>query len=110
MLIEGTDHKIHYIRSSPEIEWSRAQGLLQAESFAILTSRGFPDRDRLQIRDLGSAELLLSDRGYLAEAAKQIGASLPQGVWGGWIGRHDRAVDTHAASLQRERHSDKRSR
>ena len=63
-------------------------------------------RSRVDIEELGTAESILENRGYLQQAPHQLlrkGAIPADDQWGGWLGRYQRAVSRAANDLQLER-------
>jgi type IV secretory pathway VirD2 relaxase len=104
MVLEGTDAKIHFIPHDPAIESARQKRLLRPNNFVELSSVGVDGRGRLVIEDLGSAEDYLSSMRFAMKARRraQQGVLPSEGGWGGWLGKHDRAVRSAAISTSKD--------
>ena len=72
MIVEGTDHKLHFMYYSREIEDARAAGELRPGSFAIVSRRSSVAYRRLTVQDLGDAERLLTNETHMAQSAKRL--------------------------------------
>jgi type IV secretory pathway VirD2 relaxase len=94
MVLEGIDAKVHFIPHDPAIESARQKRLLRPNTFVELSSASRGRGGRLVIEDLGSAEDYLSSERFAAKARRlvQQGVLPADGDWGGWIGRHNRAL------------------
>jgi hypothetical protein len=94
LMLEGTEARVHLINYTPEIEEARGRGELRTNSFVRL-SRPSVGRAVIDINDLGDAEGLLSNSGYLREAARRFlmrGMMPTEDGWAGWLGRYQAAV------------------
>jgi hypothetical protein len=94
LMLEGTDAKVYLINYTPETEAARGRGELRTNSFVRL--RG-PSGGRavIDINDMGDAEGLLSDSGYLRTVARRLlmrGMMPTEDGWSGWLGRYQAAV------------------
>jgi hypothetical protein len=101
LMLEGTDAKVHFIQYTREMEEARNRGELRSNSFVRL--RKLSGAARLDVIDLGDAEMLLSNPRHLGETARQLlnrGITPTDDGWGGWLGRYQAAL--WKASLERE--------
>jgi hypothetical protein len=79
---------------------------LRVNSFLRLRRLFAGGRHRIEVEELGTAEGILENRGYLRQAAKGLhrGTRVPaEQRWGGWLGRDQRAVRRATHELQSER-------
>ena len=91
LMLEGTDAKIHFIQYTPEMEEARSKGELRTNSFVRLRRLSLVQGERLDVRDLGDAERLLTDRHHLSESARLLlerGIMPTEDGWGGWLGKY----------------------
>lgn len=104
MVLEGTDAKIHFVPHDSAIESARQKRLLRPNNFVELSSAGVGGRGRLVIEDLGSAEDYLSSMRFAMKARRMVqqGILPSEGGWGGWLGKHDRAVCSTAISISND--------
>src|SRR5439155_22540634 len=58
-ILEGTDHYIHFIYRSPDLEIARRQGSLATNSFVRLTTQLLNQRFRTKVQYFGNADELL---------------------------------------------------
>ena len=92
MLMEGTDHRIHFIYHSPEVERARHNGELRANSFVRFIRRN--DRS-LSIQDFGDADRFLGNAEYFQRQAQLL---ISRGILptetgvGGWLGNYEAAL------------------
>jgi type IV secretory pathway VirD2 relaxase len=94
LMLEATDAKVYLINYTPEIEAARGRGELRTNSFVRL-SRPSGGRAAIDINDMGDAEGLLSNTGYLRTAARRLlslGIMPTEDGWAGWLGRYQAAI------------------
>ena len=114
MILEGTDHHIHFIWHTIEIESARHQRKLQPNAFIRMTPRQANDRTLLLVADFGSADQLLDnaeDMRNRAQAMMKRGIVPIESGWGGWLGRYDNRLAHASQELitnqpHRMRHTD----
>jgi len=109
-LLEGTDARVYYVPYRPEIEDARNHGALRTNSFVRLRKLFADGEPLLETDDLGAAEVILSNKRHLNEAALRFvsrGVPPPVAGLGGWLGRYQAAVK--AASLALRRRQDRQS-
>jgi len=103
MLLEGTDHKVHFMYHSPDIEKARHNGELSRNAFVRLVRR----RDgHISIQDFGDAERLLRNEEYFRQKSQALikrGIMPAEAGIGGWLGQYE-------AALTRARTPDKLAR
>ena len=107
LLLEGTDARVHYILYTPEIEEARSSGKLRTNSFVRLRKMFVDGKPLLDVQDLGSAEVILTNKRHLSETARQFvtrGILPEQDGWGGWLGRYQTALRSAAEDIQRTSH------
>ncbi len=105
MMLESTDGRVYAINHTRRMQEMRHAGSLRANTFIRLRRIFVAGRWRNEIEDLGTAESILKNRGYLVQTAQQLvrkGAIPEQQGWGGWLGRYHQAVDRTADELQRK--------
>ena len=106
MMLESTDGKIYAINHTRQMEGMRNRGGLRVNSFVRLRKLLVGGRARIEVEELGTAESILENRGYLRQIVKGLarrGAIPVDQGWGGWLGRYQRAVRRAANELQPER-------
>jgi hypothetical protein len=89
LLLEGTDARVHYMHYTAELEAARNRGGLRTE--------------------LGDAELILRNKLYLRETARQLarrGIVPPNDDWDGWLGRYQRALQDTVTGRHRDKARD----
>jgi hypothetical protein len=105
LLLEGTDARVHYIHYTPELEAARNRGGLRTNAFIRFRKLFREGRPTLNIDELGDAELILRNKLYLRETARQLarrGIVPPNDGWDGWLGRFQRALQDTV--MERHRH------
>jgi len=108
MILEGTDHVVHFIYHTLGIEAARQRGNLKANSFVRFSKQPSGETSTPAILDLGDSEKLLTQKRYLTNTAQAL---LKRGImpvnngWAGWLGRYDEALVKTAAQIQTERSS-----
>ena len=88
LMLEGTDAQIHLIYYTPEMAEARSRGGLRPNSFIRVQKRFAEKKPVLQIEDLGDAEALLHNRGYLKQSARHLmrrGVIPEEDGWRGWL-------------------------
>jgi hypothetical protein len=109
MILEGTDHNVHFIWHTVEIESARYQRKLRSDSFVRIDPHRANDKTVLHITDLGSSEQLLSNAQQIRNRAQLLitrGIVPDENGCAGWLGRYDarlaRTVQEILAGRQRE--------
>jgi hypothetical protein len=95
LMLEGTDARVHHIYYTPEMEQTRSRGGLKTNSFIRLRKLFVQKQPVLEIEELGDAEALLGNGGYLRKTAKSFvkrGIIPDEDGWGGWLGRYQAAL------------------
>jgi hypothetical protein len=108
LMLEGTDAKVYLINYTPEIEAARGRGELRTNSFVRL-SRPSGRRTVIDINDMGDAEGLLSNSGYLHTAARRLltrGMMPIEDGWAGWLGRYQAALRKAAGEIEEPQETD----
>jgi type IV secretory pathway VirD2 relaxase len=99
MMLESTDAKVYAIKHTRQMQQMRNMGRLQVNGFVRLSTVASAGRSRVEIEELGTAESILDNRGYLRETAQRLlrkGIEPGEDGWSGWLGRYQRAL-TRAA-------------
>lgn len=99
MILEGTDHHVHFIWHTTEIESARRQRKLAPDSFVRINPHSANGKTFLAIADLGLAEQILNDAHHIQNRAQVLtkrGIVPDENGWAGWVGRYDARL-THAA-------------
>ena len=109
MILEGTDHHVHFIWHTTEIESARARRKLAPDSFIRINPHSANGKTFLAIADLGLAEQILNDAHHIqnrAQALTKRGIVPAENGWAGWVGRYDtrltRAAQQILTGQQRE--------
>jgi hypothetical protein len=92
MILEGTDHNVHFIWHTVEIESARHQRKLASDSFVRIDPHRTNDKTVLHITDLGSSEQLLNNAQQIRNRAQLLvkrGIVPGENGWAGWLGRYD---------------------
>lgn len=103
LMLEGTDAKVHYIQYTAEMEEARSRGELRVNSFVRLQK--LSGTSILDVKDLGDAEKLLKNAHHLRETARELlddAATPSEEGWGGWLGRHRKAVAEAALEMKQK--------
>ncbi len=106
LMLESTDAKVYAINHTRQMQEIRATGGLRVNTFIRLRRVFAGGRSRIEVEELGTAEKILENRGYLRQTARQLvrkGIMPPEGRWGGWLGRYQQAVKRVADELRQER-------
>jgi Protein of unknown function (DUF3363)/MobA/VirD2-like, nuclease domain len=105
MLMEGTDHHVHFIYHTPQIVAARQDGNLKPDSFLRISAPSTRTPSVPEIEDLGDATRLLANREYLRRKARDLVSRgiipLEHGL-GGWLGRYEAALVEAAATIRRK--------
>ena len=105
-MLESTDAKVYAINHTRQMQEMRKVGGLRVNTFVRLRKVFATGRPRIEVEELGTAESILENRGYLRQTAQQL---LRKGItpaaegWNGWLGCYQRAVHGAANELRRER-------
>jgi type IV secretory pathway VirD2 relaxase len=108
LMLEGTEAKVYLINYTPEIEAARSRGEMQTNSFVRL-SRPSGGRAVIDINDMGDAEGLLSNSGYLRTAARNLfmrGVVPTEDGWAGWLGRYQAALCKATSEIEEPQERD----
>jgi hypothetical protein len=108
LMLEGTDAKVYLINYTPEIEEARSRGELRTDSFVRL-GRPSGGRAVIDINDMGDAEGLLSNSGYLRTAARNLfmrGVVPTEDGWAGWLGRYQAALSKATSEIEEPKERD----
>jgi len=106
MMLESTDAKVYAINHTRQMLEMRRAGGLRVNAFVGLRKVFATVRPRIEVEELGTAESILQNRGYLRQAAQQLirkGITPAEDGWNGWLGRYQRAVHGAANESRRER-------
>jgi len=112
MILEGTDHNVHFIWHTVEIESARHQRKLASDSFVRIDPHRTNDKTVLHITDLGPSEQLLSNVQQIRNRAQLLvkrGIVPGENGWAGWLGRYDaRLARTAQEVMAGQYHQSKR--
>jgi hypothetical protein len=103
LMLEGTDAKVYFINYSREIEEARSRGDLRTNSFMRLRKLSLDGALTLDVKDLGNAELLLTNPRHLGEEARELlkrGIMPTEDGWGGWLGNYQAALCKTAREIE----------
>jgi len=103
LMLEGTDGQVHYVYYTPEMEATRSQGGLRTDSFVRLRKVFAEGHPVLKIEELGDAESILRNKGYLRETVQRLirrGIVPQEDGWNGWLGRYQSALQETATILE----------
>jgi type IV secretory pathway VirD2 relaxase len=103
LMLEGTDAKVHFINYSREIEEARSRGDLRTNSWVRLRKLSLDGALTLDVKDLGNAELLLTNPRHLGEEARELlkrGIMPTEDGWGGWLGKYQAALCKTAREIE----------
>lgn len=103
MLLEGTDHKVHFVYHTPDIEDARHRGKLKPNTFCQVNRRFVDGKSVVEIKDLGNSEELLRQKHYIQNAVRVLqkqGMTPTNNGWGGWLGKYDAALVKAAAEIE----------
>jgi len=106
MMLESTDAKVYAINHTRQMQEMRKVGGLRVNTFVRLRKVFGAGRLRIEVEELGTAESILENRGYLRQTAQQLlrkGITPVEDGWNGWLGRYQRAVHGAANESRRER-------
>jgi len=106
MMLESTDAKVYVIDHTRRMREMRNAGELRINSFVRLRTVTASGRPRIEVEELGTAESILENRGYLRETAQRLlrnGATPVADRWSGWLGRYQSALSRVAKDLAPER-------
>jgi hypothetical protein len=92
MILEGTDHIIHFIYRSAELEAARRQGRLTTNAFVRFTRQLAYERLVTRVQSFGNADALVSNGDYMRNEVRKL---LKRGVvptltgTAGWLGSYE---------------------
>jgi len=113
MILEGTDHNVHFIWHTAEIESARHQRKLASDSFVRIDPHRANDKTVLLITDLGSSDQLLSNAQQIRNRAQLFikrGIVPGENGWGGWLGRYDARLAGTAQEILRGQHHETKTK
>jgi hypothetical protein len=102
MMLESTDAKVYTISHKRRMQQMRNAGRLQVNTFVRLQTVVAARRSRVEIEELGTADSILENRGYLRETAQRLlrkGMAPGEEGSSGWLGRYQRALSRAAKDL-----------
>jgi len=106
MMLESTDARVYAINHTRQMQEMRKVGGLRVNTFVRVRKVFATGRPRIEVEELGTAESILENRGYLRQTAQQLlrkGITPAEDGWNGWLGCYQRAVHGAANELRRER-------
>jgi type IV secretory pathway VirD2 relaxase len=106
MMLESTDARVYAINHTRQMQEMRQVGGLRVNTFVRLQKVYAAGRPSIEVEELGTAESILENRGYLRQTAQQLlrkGITPAEDGWNGWLGCYQRAVRGAANDLRRER-------
>jgi hypothetical protein len=104
-ILEGTDHHIHFIYRTPEMERYRHQRRLAPNSFVRLQKQFVHGRPAVVIVDYGDADKLLRNKLFLRNTVKsqiEHGRIPATHDLAGWLGKYETALAQTFEELQRQ--------
>jgi len=105
MMLEGTDHNIHFIYHNADLDAARNLCKLKPNSFVRMTGQLIDQETRVKVLYFGSSEVLLSNRDYMRNVVRTL---LKRGIVpaetgiAGCLGRYDAKIAHMAKSLMSE--------
>jgi hypothetical protein len=105
LMLESTDAKVYAISHTRRMQEMRNAGGLRVNQFVRFRKVVAAGRPRIEVEELGSAESILEDRGYLRQTVQQLarkGIAPVEDGWAGWLGRYQQAVGRASDELRRE--------
>jgi hypothetical protein len=102
MILEGTDHKIHFIYRSADLDAARRQGKLSGNSFVRLKRLIIDQQFQIKVQYFGDAEQLLSNKHHFNTVAQHLldRDVMPREIgMAGWLGRYDNQLTAAAREL-----------
>jgi hypothetical protein len=105
MLVEGTDHNVHFIYHTPEIASARAKGQLKPDSFLRVATEIGNGKRGVKIEDLGDSKRLLTNKEYFRKKARALisrGIFPVEGSLGGWLGRYEATLARVAQQIDQK--------
>jgi len=106
LMLESTEAKIYAINHTKQMQAFRRAGRLRGNTFVRLQKVFVAGRTKVEVEELGTAEGILGNRGYLRQTARRLlrNGSVPHSEnWGGWLGRYQQAVGREVEQLGRDR-------
>ena len=105
MMLESTEGKVCAINHTRRMQEMRNAGRLQVNSFVRLRTVSAVGRSRVEVDELGTAESILENRGFLRETAQRLlrkGITPAEDGWTGWLGRYQHALSRAVNDLAPE--------
>jgi len=105
MMLESTDAKVYAIDHTRQMQELRGAGGLRVNAFVRLEKVFGGGRPKITVEELGTADSILENRGYLRQAAKRVaskGATPSEQDWAGWLGRYQHALNRAANEFRSE--------
>ena len=105
MMLEGTDHHVHFINHVFEIDAARQKRELRANSFVRFRTQSVNGKRIIVIQDLGSADKLLTNKQYLRSTVRSLirRSVIPKDTGlSGWLGKYEAALAQTAMEIQAE--------
>ncbi len=106
MILEGTDHNIHFIYRPAELDAARRQGKLNANSFVRLTTQLVNQRLITKVQYFGNSDDLLTNKHYFQNASRTFmkrGIIPSETGTAGWLGKYEAKIAHVADELKSER-------
>ena len=106
MMLESTDARVYVIKHTQQMQEMRQAGGLRVNTFVRLRKVFAAGRPNIEVEELGTAESVLENRGYLRQTAQQIlrdGITSAGEGWQGWLGSYQRAVNQAVNEIRSER-------
>jgi len=105
MMLEGTDHQVHFIYRSPELETARLQGKLNANSFVRLNTRLVGQKFTTNVQYFGDSNQLLSNKHFFRSSAQRLikrGVVPVENGTAGWLGKYETRLSQAFQDVQRQ--------
>ena len=106
VMLESTDAKVYVIHHTQQMQTMRNASKLRVNCFVRFRVSLANGRRRIEVEELGTAESILENRGYLRETVQRLlrkGTAPVEDGWSGWLGRYQRALSRAANDLATER-------
>jgi hypothetical protein len=104
LMLESIDARVYAINHTRRMQEMRNAGGLRVNQFVRFHKVLAAGRPRIEVDELGSAESILEDRGYLRQTVQQLarkGITPVEEGWAGWLGRYQQAVVRASDELRR---------
>jgi hypothetical protein len=106
LMLESTDAKVFAIRHARQMQEMRHAGRLRVNAFVRLQKIFSDGHPRIEIEELGTAETILENTGYLRQRARLMvrkGVAPTENVWAGWLGRYQKAIGMAADQIAHDK-------